>query len=139
MEDIIVERMAIEKSVAGWNWKYWLGWALGILPSLLLLTSAYFKFAQPAGFDESLKQMGWDAGTMRALGFVEIGSTIIYLIPRTAVFGAVLLAAYLGGAVATHVRVGDPFFAPVITGVLVWIGLWLREPRLRALTPLRSA
>jgi hypothetical protein len=140
MEDIIIERIAIKESVvAGRKWKYWLGWVLSILPSLLLFMSAFFKFTQPAGFEEGLKQMGWDANTMRTLGFVEIGSTIIYLIPRTAVFGAVLLAAYLGGAVATHVRVGDPFIAPVLVGVLIWVGLWLREPGLRTLTPVRSA
>lgn len=130
--------MQAEKQIAPRNWKYWLGWVLGILPSLLLFTSAYFKFAQPEpGFAEGLQHMGWDANTMKTLGFVEIGSTVLYLIPQTAVFGAVLLAAYLGGAVATHVRVGDPFIAPIIAGFLIWIGLWLREPRLRALTPFR--
>lgn len=142
MEDIIErigERVATEESVVGRNWKYWLGWLLGILPSMLLFFSAYSKFAQPEpGFAEGLKHLGWDANVMKTLGFVEIGSTLLYLIPQTALIGAVLLAAYLGGAVATHVRIGDPFFAPVLVGVLIWAGLWLREPRLRALTSLKS-
>lgn len=75
---------------------------------------------------------------MYKLGFVEIGCVVIYLIPRTSILGAVLLAAYLGGAVATHVRVGDPFWAPILCGVALWLGLWLREPRLKALVPFRS-
>lgn len=82
--------------------------------------------------------MGWSADKMMAIGFVELACTAIYLIPRTAVLGAILLAAYMGGAVATHVRVGDVFFVQVLVGVFVWLGLWLREPRLKALLPLRS-
>jgi hypothetical protein len=72
---------------------------------------------------------------------VLLASTIIYVIPRTAVLGAILLTGYLGGAVATHVRVGDPLFPvlfPVILGVLIWGGLYLRDERLRALIPLRN-
>jgi hypothetical protein len=73
------------------------------------------------------------------LAIMELASTAIYLIPRTSVFGAILLTAYLGGATATHARVGDPaFVGPVLTGVLLWLGLYLREQRLRALVPLRS-
>jgi hypothetical protein len=75
---------------------------------------------------------------MFALGILEVSCVIIFLIPRTAVLGAILIAAYMGGATATHVRVGDPFYATVLVGVFVWLGLWLREPRLRALLPLRS-
>jgi hypothetical protein len=63
-------------------------------------------------------------------------SVVCYLIPRTAVLGAVLLTGYLGGAIATHARLGEPFVAPIILGVVVWAGLWLRDPRLRALLPL---
>jgi Mn2+/Fe2+ NRAMP family transporter len=73
------------------------------------------------------------------IGILEIACTVIYVIPRTSVLGAILLTGYLGGATATHVRIGDPsFFGPVIFGVLVWLGLWLRDARLRALLPLRS-
>jgi hypothetical protein len=64
---------------------------------------------------------------------------ILYAIPQTAVLGAILLTGYLGGAVSTHVRAGEPFFFPVIVGVLVWLGLVLRDPRLRSLAPLRRA
>lgn len=117
-----------------------MGWALGILPSLVLIASAASKFLTPGPqANEGLAHLGWNSEVMPVLGVIEIIGTILYLIPRTSLFGAVLLAGYLGGATATHVRVGDPFFAPVVIGVLLWTGLWLRESRLRVLTPLRQA
>lgn len=114
------------------------GWIISILPVLLLLFSATFKFLQPGDeFKKGLEQMGWTADTMFKLGFVEIGCAVLYLIPRTAVIGAILLTGYLGGAVATHVRIGDPsFVTAVILGILIWLGLWLRDPRLKAVLPL---
>lgn len=74
-----------------------------------------------------------------ALGILEIVCTVTYAVPRTAMLGAILLTGYLGGATATHVRIGDSFISPVILGVLVWGGLFLRDPRLRALIPLRRS
>jgi hypothetical protein len=75
-----------------------------------------------------------------AIGVVEIGCTIVYLIPRTAILGAILLTGYLGGAILTHLRIGDPSWVmPLLLGVVLWGGLWLRDPRLRALTPLVRA
>lgn len=120
------------------KWMTIVGWILSILPCLLLLMSATFKFIQGPDFEKGLQMMGWEPKTMFYIGIVEVICTLIYLIPKTSIFGAILLAAYLGGAVATHVRVGDQFIAPMLAGVLLWLGLWLREPRLRALTPLRS-
>lgn len=72
------------------------------------------------------------------IGLVELACTAIYVIPRTSVLGAILLTGYLGGATATHVRVGEPFFALIVLGVLVWGGLFFRDPRLRELLPLRK-
>jgi len=123
---------------AGRGKLFWIGWIVSILPCLLLLMSAAMKFIKPAGFDEGLQHMGWTADRMATIGVVEIACVILYLIPKTAVLGAILLAAYLGGAVATHVRVGDPFIAPVLAGIFLWLGLWLRDARLRELLPLRS-
>jgi hypothetical protein len=117
---------------------FWLGWVLTILPCLLLLLSASFKFIKGPDFEKGIEHIGWTVSKMTVLGILEISCTILYLIPETAVLGAILLAAYLGGATATHVRVDDPFFMPILAGVLVWLGLWLREPRLRALTPFRQ-
>lgn len=114
-------------------------WVISILPLLLIFMSAAFKFMQPGQeFADGLAHMGWSADVMFKLGFVEIACAVIYLIPRTSILGAILLTAYLGGAVATHVRVGDPFYIPIILGVMIWLGLWLRDPRVKELIPLRG-
>ena len=78
-------------------------------------------------FADGLEHLGWTSNAMFNLGFVELACVLVYLIPRTSVIGAVLLTAYLGGAVATHVRIGDPFWAPILVGVLIWGGLWMRD------------
>ena len=84
-------------------------------------------------------QLGWPAGTARELGVILAVCTVLYAYPRTAILGAILLTGYLGGAVATHLRVGNPVFSHtlfgVYIGVMAWAGLWLRDPRLRALLP----
>lgn len=114
-------------------------WVISILPVLLMLMSATFKFIQPGQeFADGLAHMGWSSDVMSKIGVVEIACVVIYLIPRTSILGAILTTAYLGGAVATHVRVGDPFYTPIIVAVLVWLGLWLRDPRVKALIPMRS-
>lgn len=123
---------------AGRGKLYWVGWAISILPCLLLLMSAAMKFIKPTGFDEGMQHMGWPVDKATPLAILEIACTVIYLIPRTAVLGAILLAAYMGGAVATHYRVGDMFVIQILVGVFVWLGLWLRDARLRELLPLRS-
>ncbi len=116
----------------------WAGYIATALPVLLLLFSASGKFFKPDGMEANLTPLGWKMDQMTWLGIVELGCVVIYLIPQTAVFGAILLTAYLGGATATHARIGDPFFIPIIAGVLVWLGIYLREPRLWALAPLRK-
>ena len=75
--------------------------------------------------------------SMFPIGIVEVACAVLYAIPQTAVLGAVLTTAYLGGAVATHVRASDPFLPPIVLGILVWVGLYLRDERLRPLLPLR--
>lgn len=119
------------------KWMTWLGWVVSLLPALGLVPSAVFKFLQPPEMMKELDRMGWQASQMSAIGVVEIVCTILYLIPQTAVLGAILLTGYLGGAIATHVRISDGFMPPVIMGVLIWLGLFLRDPRVRALLPLR--
>lgn len=113
-----------------------LGWALGILPSLLLLFSATGKLIKPAGMEEALEPLGWKMSQMTGLGILEAAVVIVYLIPATRVIGAILITGYMGGAIATHVRVGDYFIlVHIVISVLVWLGLWLRDPRLRPLMP----
>ena len=113
----------------------WAGRVVSILPVLVFLMSASFKFIQPPDFADGLAHMGWDPGTMFYIGFLEITCAVLYVIPRTSVLGAILLTAYMGGAVATHVRVGDPYFVQVLVGVLIWLGLFLRDTRIRNLIP----
>ena len=117
----------------------WISYLVSAIPVILLLFSAVLKFVKPTGFDEGMNLLGWPMSLANTLGIIEAGCTIIYLIPRTAVLGAVLLTGYLGGATATHLRVGDvTFFMPVLLGMILWLGLYLREPRLKALLPLRK-
>lgn len=113
------------------------GYTVSALPMLLLAFSASGKFLKPEGMQATIESLGWKMDQMTALGIVEVACMVVYLIPRTAVFGAVLLTAYLGGATATHARIADPLFFPIITGVFVWVGLYLREPRLWPLAPIR--
>ncbi len=112
---------------------------LSIPPVFMLLMSGVMKIMQ----NEQVRQgfSDWPAGSAVAIGAVEIACTLIYLIPRTAVLGAILLAGYLGGAVAVTVKMGmgvAGWWMPVAFGVLLWGALWLRDPRVRALIPLRS-
>jgi hypothetical protein len=107
------------------------------LPSLMLLASGVMKFVGGQPVAEGFAKFGWPMSLLPILGTLELGCLALYLIPRTSVLGAILLTGYLGGATATHVRIGDPWFAPVILGIALWGGLWFREPRLRALLPLR--
>jgi DoxX-like family len=119
------------------------GWAMSGLATLFLALDGAMKAAQLPIVAETSAQLGWptDAATIYLLAALLLGSTLLYAVPRTAVLGAILLTGYLGGAVATHVRIGSPVFSHslfgVYIGILVWGGLWLRDPRVRALVPLR--
>jgi hypothetical protein len=121
-------------------WQLWTGRVLSALPVLLLLLSASMKVSHPPMVIETfVGKLGYPAGMLPALAVLELFCTVVYVVPRTAVLGAVLLTGYLGGAIATHVRVGDPFVVPLLLGVLVWAGLYLRDERIRALLPSRRA
>ena len=115
----------------------WTGRVISALPVLALVMSAVMKFVQPPDVAKGFEHLGWPMSLAIALGILELTCTVIYVIPQTSVLGAILLTGYLGGATATHVRISDNFVAPIIIGVLVWLGLYLRDPRLRALIPLR--
>jgi hypothetical protein len=99
------------------------------------------KLVKPAPVIEATVRLGYPENIIVPLGIVLTACTVLYLIPRTSVLGAILLTGYLGGAVATHVRVAEGLFSivfPIIFGLLLWGGLYLRDPRLRAFIPLRS-
>ena len=121
--------------------RLWAGYIMSALPALFLLVDGIMKLVKPAPVVEATVQLGYPESVIFPLGVVLLACTVLCVIPRTSVFGAILLTGYLGGAVATHVRVSDglfPIFFPVILGVLIWGGLFLRDDRLRALLPLRS-
>jgi hypothetical protein len=120
-----------------------LGWALSGLAILFLVMDATAKLLALPVVVESGAALGLPGVSMaRALGMVLMACAIHYATPRTAVVGAILVTGYLGGAVATHVRVGNPLFTHVLfgvyVGVIVWAGIYLREPRLRVLIPVRK-
>jgi hypothetical protein len=108
---------------------------MSAVPVLMLLVSAGMKFAQGPGLAEGFAHLGWPVSKAVGLGVLELVCTVVYLVPRTSVLGAILLTGYLGGATATHVRVDDAYFATPLLGALVWGGLYMRDERLRALLP----
>ncbi len=117
----------------------WSGRVLSAIPVLMLTMSAVMKFMHPPQVIEGfVGKFGYPESTLLAIGVVELICALTYAVPQTAVLGAILITGYLGGATATHVRVLDPWFGAVGLGVIAWVGLFLREPRLRALLPLRS-
>jgi hypothetical protein len=117
----------------------WAGWIIGAAPSALLLISAVFCFGHSRDVVKRMEGFGYSEHIIATIGVVELVCTLIYLFPPTAVLGAVLLTGYLGGATATHVRIGDPsYVTPITCGVLLWLGLFLRDARIRALLPLRT-
>jgi DoxX-like protein len=115
---------------------------LSALPVLFLIFDAVIKLARTEIVAQSMQQLGYPAGAGVVIGVIEAVCIVLYLIPRTSVLGAVLLTGYLGGAIATHLRVGNPLAShvlfPLYIAAPLWAGLYLREPRLRALLPLRK-
>lgn len=111
----------------------WIGRALTVLPALVLLASAVMKLMKPPAVMAGFAHLGIPEHLAIGLGVLELACTAIYLIPRTSVLGAILLAGYLGGATAINLRAGDAVIGPVILGIAVWGGIFLREPRLRPL------
>ena len=119
-------------------WMYWTGWVITVLPSLLLVFSAIAKLTGSPQVVEGMGKAGWNTNLIAPLGITELASTILYLIPQTSTLGAILLTGYMGGAIATHVRAGEPFAFQAVFGVLIWLGLYLRESRLWPILPWRS-
>ena len=120
------------------NKMVWAGRIVSAMPVLMLTFSAVLKLIKPVDVVTEFGRLGYPESVVIGIGILELLCTVIYLIPRTSILGAILLTGYLGGATATHVRIGDLFIYPVIAGVLVWGGLWLRNSRIRALIPLKK-
>ena len=117
-----------------WTGRIISGWMVAFL-----LFDGGVKVMKVQGAVEATVRLGYPARLVLAIGIAELACTILYVIPRTSILGTILLTGYLGGATATQVRLEDPwFFFPIVIGALVWLGLYLRDPRLRELIPLRS-
>jgi hypothetical protein len=123
------------------NSKYmlWVSYIMSTLPVLMLLFSGIMKLIKPPSVMEGFAHLGYDESVALGLGVVELLATLLYIFPRTSVLGAILLTGYLGGATATHLRIGEPFHMAILLGVFVWGGLYLRDERLRLLIPLRTS
>jgi hypothetical protein len=115
----------------------WVGRVISILASLLFLTSAILKIKGGPELAKGIAHLGLPDSMILPLSVLEISCLVIYLIPATSVLGAIFLTGYTGGTICTHWRVGDPFFIQILLGILVWLGLYLREDRLKELIPVR--
>ena len=119
---------------------FWTGWVLSGLVTLMLSLGVVQSFLRTPQVIEGFTKFGYPESLLLPIAIIELLCAVIYLIPRTSVLGAILLTGYMGGAVATHLRIGDPLYVvPIIVGVVVWGALFLRDTRLRALIPLRSS
>jgi len=132
---------AILTSHAGSRWGLWAGWVLSSLAVLFLLFDSAGKLLQVQPVIDGTIQLGYPRDIVFSLGVILLSCVVAYVIPRTSVLGALLLTGYLGGAVATHVRVENPLFThvlfPAYVAALLWGGLILRDARLRAFLPIR--
>jgi hypothetical protein len=120
----------------------WTGRIMSAIPVLFLLFDSIIKFTKIPAVLEAFTQLGYPVSLAPVIGTLELILLILYVIPRTSILGAILFTGHLGGAIASHVRVGDPLFShvlfPIYVGLLLWGGLYFRDERLRALIPLRS-
>ena len=116
----------------------WAGRVISGLVSLPFLLSAFLKLKDGPEVMKGIAHLGIPESMVAPLSILELTCVVVYLIPATSVLGAILLTGYIGGAMCTHWRVGDPFFLHIVLGILVWLGLYLRENRLKELIPLRK-
>jgi len=132
----VTERFAPVKT------RFWAGYVVSGLPVLFLLADAIGKLVKPEPVIAGTRELGYPESIIVPLGIVLLVCTILYAVPKTAVLGAILLTGYLGGTVATHARIGNPVFSHMLFGVyigiFIWMGLYLRDERIRQLLPLVS-
>jgi hypothetical protein len=119
----------------------WVGWSMTGLTVLFMLFDSISKLAMEHHVVEATTKIGYPLAVIRPLGLILLACTVLYAVPRTAIFGAILLTGYLGGAIASKVRVEEPLFGSVLFGlyfgIIAWGGLYFRCERLRAVIPLR--
>lgn len=122
------------------RWMVWAGWVISLWPAFVVVSSATWKLTRNQWYVTEFTRIGWPDSALPLLAFLQLGSLLLFLIPRTSVLGAILLTGYLGGAIATYVRMGEPYpvLVPLSTSMIAWLGIYLREERLRALLPFRK-
>jgi hypothetical protein len=104
------------------------GWLLSVMLAGFFIMGAIMKLQSWEGKNEEMDKIGWKVATIEKIAFVEMAISVLFLIPQTEFLGAILLTGYMGGAIATHVRIGDPCYLQIGFGVLIWIAYWLRRP-----------
>src|SRR5689334_15566823 len=121
------------------RWMQWAGWIVSLRPAFVIVSSATWKLTHNAWYVREFTRIGWPESALTLLACLQLGSLALFLIPRTSVLGAVLLTGYLGGAIASYTRMGEPYpvLVPLSTSVIAWAGIWLRDRRLRSLLPFR--
>jgi hypothetical protein len=122
-------------------WLVWTGRAVSVLPVLIVLMSSRWKLTSNPWYVQEWGRIGWKTPDLPFIASLQLGAILLYVIPRTSVLGAVILIGYLGGAIATYVRIGElyPPMVPLTTAMLAWLGIYLRDERLRALLPFRRS
>jgi DoxX-like protein len=135
---------AAAQSPTGIRFKTWIVWAgrvVSIAPVYILLWSARAKLTHSPWYVREWTRIGWSPDALNGVGAIQVTCLALYLIPQTAILGAVLLTGYLGGAIATYVRMGEfyPPLVPLTTCLLAWLGIFLRDERLRVLLPFRRS
>ena len=118
----------------------WVGWLFSAGAIAILVMSARWKLTSTPFYVNEWARIGWDPAKLPLVASLQVTCLVLYLIPRTSVLGVVLLTGYLGGAISQYTRMGEPYpvLVPLSTALFAWAGLWLREPRLRALLPIRT-
>ena len=136
-----METINVQPTVFSGKGALWTGRIITGIIVLFLLVDALMKVVESAPAMEGSVQLGWPEAAVQPIGIVLLLATILYVIPRTSILGAIVLTGYLGGATSVMVRAmqpGHPYLFPVVFGVLVWAGLFLRDEKVRALIPLRK-
>lgn len=121
------------------RWMLWVGWAVSLWPVFVVCSSATWKLTRNAWYVAEFTRIGWPQSALTLLACLQLGCIVLFLFPPTAVLGAVLLTGYLGGAIAAYTRMAEPYpvLVPLSTSMIAWLGIWLRDERLRALLPVR--
>src|SRR5262245_50798200 len=131
----------MREATSSHRWLVWAGRIVSVAPVLIVLMSARWKLTLNPWYVREWQRFGWQTPDLPFIASLQLGAILLYVIPRTSVLGAVLLTGYMGGAIATYVRIGElyPPLVPLTTAILAWLGIWLRDERVRALLPVRRS